>query len=103
MGLRNGVRRKIRESRKMRGGKIILQSSLKTGDKTEASEKMYKTKQGGSRISEKRGGEIRRYRMLCCIACGCRCRVGAYHPSTRILEFMCKISLSSVYFETIRL
>ena len=47
MGLRNGVRRKIRESRKMRGGKIILQSSLKTGDKTEASEKMYKTKQGG--------------------------------------------------------
>ena len=41
------VRRKIRESRKMRGGKIILQSSLKTGDETEASEKMYKTKQGG--------------------------------------------------------
>ena len=46
-GAEKWIRRKIRESRKIRGGKIIPQSSLKTGDKTEASEKMYKTKQGG--------------------------------------------------------
>ena len=39
------VRRKRKQEDER--GEIILQSSLKTGDKTEASEKMYKTKQGG--------------------------------------------------------